>query len=435
MRATSRALVGPLRRAIAIRLAALFGLLVPVVGGVVVATHVSRLEDFIESLAIHDAEAYAHEHPEVITRGLLAANPHTVSRALTRFLAAGTGSRMGEFVSGRVYGADGTLIAAAQIPDPRVPPDLTDGAAVPPGLGLGALVGTAPAVLRVRFAVTDEDGRPLGAYEGVFRVSDDAVSAIRHGVLLTLGAVVLVLGLGVLAFYPVIMDLTRRLLWRGQRLLHANTDALEILGSALAKRDAGTEEHGQRVTLYALRLGEAAGLPHDAMRRLAKGALLHDIGKIAIPDAVLLKPGPLSEDEVAVMRGHVHHGLDIVNRSAWLAEARDVVGGHHEWFDGSGYPAGAAGTAIPVTARVFAIADVFDALTTRRPYKAAMPLDEALGLLRAGAGSHFDPALVDRFAAIAPALHDTIQRMRPEAVQDDLRGLLDRYLAPSDGGV
>lgn len=436
MRVTTSALVRPLRREIVVRLAVLFAVLLPLAGGALVATHTSRLEGFIAALAIHDAEAYAHDHPEVLSHGLLAANPHSVSRALTRFLAAGTGGRLGRFVSGRVYGADGSVVAAAMIPDPRLPPALTDGPLVPSGLTVNALLGMAPAVIRVRFSAGGGNGEAaLGYYEGVFLVSDAAMDDLRGGVLFSIAAMAGVLALGVAAVYPIIMNLTRRLVWRGQRLLHANTDTLEVLGSALAKRDAGTEEHGQRVTLYALRLGEAASLSAEAMRRLAKGALLHDIGKIAIPDAVLLKAGALGADEAAVMRDHVRHGLDIVSRSSWLAEAREVVGGHHEWFDGTGYPHGVAGTVIPVTARVFAIVDVFDALTTRRPYKDPMPLEDALDLVRQGAGTHFDPALVATFEAIAPALYAAVRKMRPEVVQDELRGLLDRYLAPSDGGL
>lgn len=436
MRVMTSALVRPLRRAIIVRLAAVFVVLVPVTAGVLIATQASRLEDFISALAIHEAEAYAHDHPEVLREGLLAANPHNVSRTLTRFLAAGTGGRLGKFISGRVYGADGSVIAAAQIPDPRVPSILTDGPMVPDGLTVNALLGFAPAVLKVRFSAAENGGGAvLGYYEGVFLVSADAMADLRNTALLSAGAVAVVLALGATAIYPIIMALARRLLWRGQRLLHANTDTLEVLGSALAKRDAGTEEHGQRVTLYALRLGEAAGLGRDAMRRLAKGALLHDIGKIAIPDAVLLKAGPLGQDERRIMRDHVRHGLDIVGRSSWLAEAREVVGGHHEWFDGSGYPGGVVGTDIPETARVFAIVDVFDALTTRRPYKEPMAVGAAMTLLREGAGTHFDPTLIAIFEAIAPDLHAVVRKMRPETVQDELRGQLDRYLAPSDGGV
>lgn len=435
VRVTTSALVGPLRRAIVRRLVVLFLVLVPVVAGGILFTYVNRLERFIEALAIHEAEAYAHDHPEVLTEGLLAANPHHISRALTRFLAAGTGGRLGSFVSGRVYGPDGSLVAAAHIPDERLPSDLNEGSVAPRGLTLNAVLGRAPAVIGVTFGLYGEDGEDLGRVVGVFLVAEDAMADVRREVLVTLAAVGVILGGAVLAFYPVIMGLTRRLLWRSQRLLHANSDTLEVLGSALAKRDAGTEQHGIRVTLYALRLGEAAGLSHDAMRRLAKGALLHDIGKIAVPDAVLLKPGPLQPEETDVMRSHVRHGLDIVERSVWLGEGREVVGGHHEWVDGTGYPKGARGPDIPLTARVFAIADVFDALTTQRPYKAPMTAAQALDLLRAGKGTHFDPELVDRFTILAPALYREVTEAPPEVVQDDLRSLLDRYLMPSDGGV
>jgi len=133
--------------------------------------------------------------------------------------------------------------------------------------------------------------------------------------------------------------------------------------------------------------------------------LLHDVGKLGIRDNILLKPGKLDDAEFTVMKTHVEHGLDITSRASWLADAQDVVGGHHEKFDGAGYPDGVAGQQIPINARIFAIADVFDALTSRRPYKEPMSFDATMEILEKGRGSHFDPDLLDIFETIAAKLH------------------------------
>jgi putative nucleotidyltransferase with HDIG domain len=183
---------------------------------------------------------------------------------------------------------------------------------------------------------------------------------------------------------------------------------LAALGSAVAMRDRGTNSHNFRVTLYAIRLAEAAGLPSWRIQGLVKGAFLHDVGKIGIPDAILHKAGPLTDREVALMRSHVHHGVEIVRPYKWLRDALPVVRSHHERYDGSGYPEGLRGGDIPVEARIFTLVDVFDALTSRRSYKEARSLEEALRVLAEGRGSHFDPRLHDTFRAIAPALYHSV---------------------------
>lgn len=221
-------------------------------------------------------------------------------------------------------------------------------------------------------------------------------------------------------------------------LLDANLEALAMLGSAIAKRDADTDAHNFRVVVYAVRLAEARGLPEEEIRELIKGAFVHDVGKIGVRDAVLLKPGRLETDEFTEMRRHVEHGLEIVRRSAWLARAAEVVGGHHEKFDGSGYPRGLAGDAIPLAARVFAIADVFDAVTSDRPYHRPRTLEETLELAREGSGRHFDPELVDRFLTIAPALHARFanrdEEPRREAAQIVARYFRDVPAGPAGAG-
>jgi response regulator RpfG family c-di-GMP phosphodiesterase len=141
---------------------------------------------------------------------------------------------------------------------------------------------------------------------------------------------------------------------------------------------------------------------------------------------VLLKPGRLDEQEFEIMKTHVTHGLDIIARSAWLRDAGEVIGEHHEKFAGQGYHRGLQGRAIPLTARIFAIADVFDALSSERPYKQPMPVAECIAILQQGAGPHFDPELVARFAAMAVDLHARFANDY-EAARKELAGIVERY--------
>jgi response regulator RpfG family c-di-GMP phosphodiesterase len=176
---------------------------------------------------------------------------------------------------------------------------------------------------------------------------------------------------------------------------------LEALGSALATREVGTELHSRRVHAYSLTLASAHGLPPAELDALGRGVLLHDIGKIGIADAILLKPGPLSPAEWAIMRSHPEIGRQILERIPFLRDAIPVVLHHHERWDGTGYPRGLAGPAIPIGARIFAVADAFDAMTFDRPYSRAIPLDEARDRVRQAAGTHFDPDVVASFLRIS----------------------------------
>lgn len=245
-----------------------------------------------------------------------------------------------------------------------------------------------------------------GQAEIVFVPAPSVLAAMERKTFYTVGAVAFVALATAALLYPVILRLTNRLVAFSRNLQAANFETLALLGCAVAKRDSDTDEHNYRVTLYALRMAEALGLEATGMRALAKGAFLHDVGKIAIRDSILLKPGKLTEDEFEIMKTHVRHGLDVVARSTWLSEAKDVVGCHHEKFDGKGYPNGISGKDIPLTARIFTVADVFDALTSRRPYKNALSCAEALDILSRGRGKHFDPKIVDTFAAMAASLHE-----------------------------
>ncbi|HEY7251190.1 MAG TPA: HD domain-containing phosphohydrolase [Methylomirabilota bacterium] len=174
---------------------------------------------------------------------------------------------------------------------------------------------------------------------------------------------------------------------------------LEALGSALATREVGTELHSRRVHAYSIALARAHGLAEEAIDALGRGVLLHDIGKIGISDSILLKPGPLTPEEWAIMRSHPEFGRQILERIPFLRDAIPVVYHHHERWDGTGYPLGLAGPAIPLGARIFALADAFDAMTFDRPYSKAIPMDAARERIREAAGTHFDPDVVATFLA------------------------------------
>lgn len=255
----------------------------------------------------------------------------------------------------------------------------------------------------------------FGYLEGIYRVAPQTRAAILHRVRDALLHTLLVVALTTLALYPVILALNRSALRLSAALLDSNVELMRTLGSAIAKRDSDTDAHNYRVTLYAVRLAQALRRPTDEIAALIAGAFLHDVGKIGIPDGILLKPGKLSAAEFETIKTHVSIGEDIVGESKWLAMARDVIAFHHEKYDGTGYLRGLEGKAIPFNSRLFAIVDVFDALTSQRPYKPALPLDQAMRILAEGRGAHFDPEILEVFAPLAQEL------MREYAAADEAR--------------
>ncbi|HKA62678.1 MAG TPA: HD domain-containing phosphohydrolase [Methylomirabilota bacterium] len=197
-----------------------------------------------------------------------------------------------------------------------------------------------------------------------------------------------------------VAEATRDLAAALGRLKETYQATLEALGSALATREVGTELHSRRVHAYSTALARAHGLAETEIDALGRGVLLHDIGKIGISDSILLKPGPLTPEEWAIMRSHPEVGRQILERIPFLRDAIPVVYHHHERWDGTGYPLGLAGQAIPLGARIFALADAFDAMTFDRPYSTAISMDAARERIREAAGSHFDPEVVATFLAM-----------------------------------
>ncbi|WP_412030277.1 PAS domain S-box protein [Deinococcus yunweiensis] len=180
----------------------------------------------------------------------------------------------------------------------------------------------------------------------------------------------------------------------------AYQETIEGWARALDLRDHETEGHSRRVTEQTVELCRALGVSSEHLVHVRRGALLHDIGKMGIADAILLKPGPLTDDEWVQMRRHPGYAVELLTPIQFLRPALDIPHHHHEKWDGSGYPAGLKGSAIPLTARAFAVVDVYDALTNDRPYRAAWPRERALAHLQAQAGTHFDPAVVQVFLTL-----------------------------------
>ena len=185
-----------------------------------------------------------------------------------------------------------------------------------------------------------------------------------------------------------------------ESLARANEETLLALVSALDMREKNTRLHSQRVRDYTLLLANRYGVSEPERRIIGIGALLHDVGKIAVPDHILLKPSELTAEEWVEMRRHPIEGYNLLKRIEFLKDTAEIVYAHHEHYDGSGYPRGLKGNEIPLGARLFMVADVYDAITSERPYHSPVVYDEAAEEILSKSGSQFDPAVVDIFRTI-----------------------------------
>ncbi len=200
---------------------------------------------------------------------------------------------------------------------------------------------------------------------------------------------------------------------------------LEALGDALDLKDAETEGHSKRVTAFTIAISRAMGLPREQIAVIARGAFLHDIGKMAIPDAILRKPDKLNPEEVAIMKEHAYRGYQMLKKIPFLSEASEIVYSHQERFDGTGYPRGLKGDQIPLGARIFSIADTLDAITSDRPYRPAQSLQAAREEIARWSGRQFDPEVVRVFLEM------------PDKIWEDLRKDIDAqiYRVAYSGGA
>jgi len=215
--------------------------------------------------------------------------------------------------------------------------------------------------------------------------------------------------------------------WTQYELLGSNMQMVKALGNAIAVRDTGTIEHNLKVTLYAALMGEEVNLRRPQLQSLIKGSFLHDIGKIGIPDATLLKTGKLTRKEYNLMKSHVTRGEQIIRGVSWLEDARDVVLYHHERWDGAGYPMALKDRAIPINARIFAIVDVFDALVSERPYKKARTYERALAQMKKENKTHFDPDYFDKFTRISRNIYDKYTDRNIDELENDLFDMINKY--------
>ncbi len=190
---------------------------------------------------------------------------------------------------------------------------------------------------------------------------------------------------------------TAQLTAKHVELEHSYDETLEALGSALDLKDAELEGHCQRVTAFSISIARAMPVPSQYLPILARAAFLHDIGKMAIPDGILRKPGPLDKDEKQIMRKHCQDGYNMLIRIPFLHDSAEIVLAHQEHYDGSGYPRGLKGDQIPLGARIFTVADSLDAMTSDRPYRRALPISHAREEIKRCSGSQFDPKVVDVF--------------------------------------
>jgi putative nucleotidyltransferase with HDIG domain len=197
---------------------------------------------------------------------------------------------------------------------------------------------------------------------------------------------------------------------------------LQALGGALDLKDAETEGHSKRVTAFTIAIAKAMGLPKEQVSVIARGAFLHDIGKMAIPDQILRKPDKLTAEETTLMQEHCYHGYQILKNIPFLKEASEIVYSHQEKYDGTGYPRGLKGQEIPLGARIFAIADTLDAITSDRPYRAAQTVEAAQQEIKRCTRTQFDPEVVEVFLQMPSAIW---QEMRKE-----IDSQIHRFVAP-----
>ncbi len=192
---------------------------------------------------------------------------------------------------------------------------------------------------------------------------------------------------------------------------------LEALGDALDLKDAETEGHSRRVTAFTIAIAKNMGLPQEQIPTIARGAFLHDIGKLAIPDAILRKPAKLTPDEMSIMQEHCYKGYQIVKKIPFLADACDIIYSHQERYDGTGYPRGLKGKEIPLGARIFSVADTLDAITVDRVYRPKQTYQAAREEIKKWSGRQFDPDVVNAFLEM------------PEKLWEDLRKDIDAQIS------
>lgn len=272
-----------------------------------------------------------------------------------------------------------------------------------------------------------KDLKVIGYVEGIFYIEPQAVEHYKRGLQYSIAIVVLSVSILCMLLFPLFLNVYKRLKEKQNELLISNLDTIRSLGNAIAQRDSDTDEHNYRVTLYSCSLAEQIGLNNEEMKKLIKGSFLHDIGKIGITDSILLKQGKLTAEEFEIMKTHVSKGMTIIDGVSWLEDSKDIILYHHEKYNGSGYIHALSGDDIPLIARIFAVADVFDALTSKRPYKEPFSLEVAVDIINKDSKTHFDPVIVEAFNKIITNLYSEISGCTNEQLKQKLYDKISRY--------
>ena len=382
------------------------------------------LTEALHGQALDDAKLSLTQYTNgVLTRDLVRGGEITVDRHARRLLRSDLGARP-DILSVKVWRSDGVLAWTNVAPErigKRFPISHHLAEALEHGVAAAELEKPEEAeaaaesrlvdeVLEVYAPIVDGAGRPLGAYEIYADPSQlNAYVGQRKRVLWGTTAAVFVALWALLALLVrqasrtlrrqtrTLRDRSRDLLESYRRLEQSSLEAIETLNATVDARDPYTAGHSQRVQRIALAIGEELDLPPDRMDALRLAALLHDIGKLGVPDAILLKPGGLSSAEYEVIKRHSADGAEIVSKLGRLRESVPLIRHHHERWDGGGYPDELAAEEIPLEACVVGLGDAWDAMTTDRPYHRALTFDEAARQVRDGRATQFSPAVVDAF--------------------------------------
>jgi len=261
----------------------------------------------------------------------------------------------------------------------------------------------------------------------LLKLDDKSISVIRNDIQWSIIIVLTTIFMVFLFIFPTIYSQYKSLIEKSDELLQSNINTLISLGHTIAKRDSDTGDHNYRVTYYSIKIAQKLNLSSEQIKSLIKGAFLHDIGKIAISDTILLKSTKLSDDEFEQMKAHTTKGVEIVQNNPWLKDAEEIILYHHEKVDGSGYPYGLKGDEIPYNTRIFTVADVFDALTSKRPYKEPFSLEKSMKIIRDDARTHFDKEIIDVFEEIYEKMYYDILDMSSSELENIFYKVIKPY--------
>jgi len=264
-------------------------------------------------------------------------------------------------------------------------------------------------------------------YKILVKLNKETLNKIKKDISDTLIIIAITIFIVFISIFPLIYTQYKSMLKKQKELIQSNINTLKSLGNAIAKRDSDTSEHNYRVTYYSIKIAQELGLSKNKIKSLIKGAFLHDIGKIAISDNILLKPSKLTDEEFEIMKTHVNSGVDIVKDDPWLSDAINVILNHHEKVDGTGYPNNLKYKDIPIEARIFAVADVFDALTSKRPYKEAYSVEKSFEIIKNGSSSHFDQNIVKIFENIYFKIYNNISNKNKKELEKIFNDILKPY--------